>query len=57
MPFMEPAFYLHLQISFQTTEEHWLIPTAEVSLTNIVRESILDEDQLPMRFVAHTPLL
>lgn len=41
--------------AFQTTEEHWLIPTAEVSLTNIVRESILDEDQLPMRFVAHTP--
>jgi seryl-tRNA synthetase len=33
----------------------WLIPTAEVPLTNLVRESILDEDQLPMRFTACTP--
>ncbi len=33
----------------------WLIPTAEVSLTNLVRESILDEDQLPMRLTASTP--
>jgi seryl-tRNA synthetase len=33
----------------------WLIPTAEVSLTNIVRESILDEAQLPMRMTACTP--
>ena len=33
----------------------WLIPTAEVSLTNLVREQILDEDKLPMRFTAWTP--
>ncbi len=33
----------------------WLIPTAEVSLTNLVRESILDEDALPKRFTAATP--
>ena len=33
---------------------HWLIPTAEVPLTNIVRESILDEKQLPLRFTAGT---
>ncbi len=33
----------------------WLIPTAEVPLTNLVRESILDEDQLPMRMTACTP--
>jgi seryl-tRNA synthetase len=33
----------------------WLIPTAEVSLTNIVRDSILDEAQLPMRMTAWTP--
>lgn len=33
----------------------WLIPTAEVSLTNLVRESILDEKQLPMRLTALTP--
>jgi seryl-tRNA synthetase len=32
----------------------WLIPTAEVPLTNIVRESILDEKQLPMRLTAGT---
>jgi seryl-tRNA synthetase len=40
---------------FQTTNDYWLIPTAEVALTNLVREEILDEDQLPMRFTAHTP--
>jgi len=33
----------------------YLIPTAEVSLTNIVRESIVDPDTLPMRMTAHTP--
>ena len=37
------------------TEEHFLIPTAEVSLTNTVRESIVDEDSLPRRMTAHTP--
>jgi seryl-tRNA synthetase len=40
---------------FQTKNEFWLIPTAEVSLTNLVRESTLDEDQLPMRLTAWTP--
>ena len=33
----------------------WLIPTAEVSLTNLVRESIVDEAELPLRFTAGTP--
>ena len=33
----------------------WLIPTAEVSLTNYVREEILDEAQFPLRFTAYTP--
>src|SRR3984885_12088444 len=33
----------------------WLIPTAEVSLTNLVRESIVDEVNLPMRLTACTP--
>ncbi|KQT07921.1 serine--tRNA ligase [Methylobacterium sp. Leaf399] len=33
----------------------WLIPTAEVPLTNLVRESILTEDELPLRFTALTP--
>jgi seryl-tRNA synthetase len=36
-------------------EDRWLIPTAEVPLTNLVRESIVDEAQLPMRYTACTP--
>jgi seryl-tRNA synthetase len=40
---------------FRTTTDLWLIPTAEVSLTNLVREEILNEDQLPLRFTAGTP--
>jgi seryl-tRNA synthetase len=36
-------------------DRHWLIPTAEVPLTNLVRESILDDKQLPMRLTALTP--
>jgi seryl-tRNA synthetase len=40
---------------FRTTNDFWLIPTAEVPLTNLVRESIVDEDKLPMRFAACTP--
>jgi len=38
-----------------TPDRRWLIPTAEVPLTNLVRESILDEAQLPMRLTACTP--
>jgi seryl-tRNA synthetase len=40
---------------FGTTNGYWLIPTAEVSLTNQVREQILDESALPLRFTAWTP--
>lgn len=36
-------------------DNHWLIPTAEVPLTNMVRESILNEKELPLRFTAYTP--
>jgi len=36
-------------------ENFYLIPTAEVPVTNIVRDSILSEEQLPQKFVAHTP--
>jgi len=39
---------------FRTTGDHWLIPTAEVPLTNMVSDSILEEVNLPIRFVAHT---
>jgi seryl-tRNA synthetase len=38
-----------------TIEEFWLIPTAEVPLTNLVREEILDEPDLPIRLTACTP--
>ena len=39
---------------YRTTDGFWLIPTAEVSLTNLVRESILSEDELPIRYTAWT---
>lgn len=39
---------------FQTTEGRWMIPTAEVSLTNLVREQILSDVELPLRFTALT---
>ncbi len=39
----------------QAHTRRWLIPTAEVPLTNLVRESILDEKELPLRFTALTP--
>jgi len=37
-----------------TREDLWLIPTAEVPMTNLVRESIVDEKMLPLRFTAGT---
>ncbi len=40
---------------FKTTNGYWLIPTAEVSLTNIVADAILDEETLPRRYTAWTP--
>jgi seryl-tRNA synthetase len=41
--------------TIQNPDRLWLIPTAEVPLTNLVRESIIDETQLPMRLTACTP--
>jgi seryl-tRNA synthetase len=40
---------------FRTTTGHWLIPTAEVALTNLVASEILDAEQLPLRYTAYTP--
>ena len=40
---------------FRTTDGRWLIPTAEVSLTNIVRDQILPGEALPLRFCGLTP--
>ena len=41
--------------SFETTDGLWLIATSEISLTNLVREQILDAGQLPIRMTGHTP--
>ena len=40
---------------FLTTNDYWLIPTAEVPLTNLVRERVVDEAELPLRVTAWTP--
>ncbi len=55
-----PKEYAHaIEMAHQeqraTERRLWLIPTAEVPLTNLVRESIIDETQLPMRVTACTP--
>ncbi|MCF8468165.1 MAG: serine--tRNA ligase [Sneathiella sp.] len=39
---------------YKSGEDHYMIPTAEVPLTNLVRDSILEESELPKRFTAHT---
>lgn len=39
---------------FKTTTDHWLIPTSEVSLTNIVAQNIVEEEYLPRRYTAFT---
>jgi len=41
--------------AFETTDGRWLIPTSEVSLTNLVRESIISEEELPLRFTSLSP--
>jgi seryl-tRNA synthetase len=40
---------------FRTTDDRWLISTAEVALTNLVREQITAEEELPLRLTALTP--
>ena len=40
---------------FKTDEGRWMIPTAEVPLTNMVAGEILDEEDLPLRYTARTP--
>ena len=62
--FFEDQFAAYTPSALQTSkfekgigdpERYWLIPTAEVSLTNLVREQILDGEKLPFRFTAFTP--
>ena len=43
------------QESFTTTDNRWLIPTAEVPLVNLVSKEIIAKQQLPLRFAAYTP--
>ena len=40
---------------FHTENGFWLIPTSEVSLTNLVNDTVLDEKQLPLRYTAWSP--
>jgi seryl-tRNA synthetase len=40
---------------FRTTDGRWLIPTAEVTLTNLVSAETLEQEKLPLRFTALTP--
>lgn len=40
---------------FQTNTGHWLLPTSEVALTNLVAEEILNGHELPLRFTSYTP--
>ena len=49
----EPTSFGGLEVD-RLLKEFWLIPTAEVPLTNLVRESIVDEKTLPLRFTAGT---
>ncbi len=60
----ETAAVSNLKIGLKNLDDHlarvsefrrWLIPTAEVPLTNLVRDQILDGARLPLRFTAHTP--
>ncbi len=43
------------QFHLEDARDFYLIPTAEVPLTNIVKDCIVEEGDLPMKFVAHTP--
>lgn len=47
-----PKFY---EDSFVTTNDLWLIPTSEVTLVNMVSDSIVSESSLPLRYTAFTP--
>jgi seryl-tRNA synthetase len=57
--FAEDLFHCDDKGSYQPgiyqESDHWLIPTAEVPVTNIFRDETLDESQLPISFCAYTP--
>jgi len=52
---VSPMFQQSVDLLEMISTRKWLIPTAEVPLTNLVRESVVDEAQLPMRLTACTP--
>ena len=53
LPKFEPDQF---EIKFENSDQRkFLIPTAEVVLTNLVRKSLINRDQLPLRYVASTP--
>lgn len=53
--FADDQFAVYKGASTEEQDRFWLVPTAEVPLTNLVRESILSEEELPKRFTAFTP--
>jgi seryl-tRNA synthetase len=57
--FAEDLFHCDDKGAYQTGEfqesDHWLIPTAEVPVTNLFRDETLDESQLPISYCAYTP--
>lgn len=53
--FKDDQFSVYAGPAEADASNFWLIPTAEVPLTNLVRESILDEKELPLRLTALTP--
>ncbi len=53
--FKDDQFSVYAGPAQADASNYWLIPTAEVPLTNLVRESILDEKELPLRLTALTP--
>ncbi len=57
--FAEDLFHCDDKGTYQTgvyqDNDHWLIPTAEVPVTNLYRDEILEEAQLPISFCAYTP--
>jgi seryl-tRNA synthetase len=53
--FEEDLFKTYLHGEEGDAKSLYLIPTAEVPVTNLVRDSIIDENDLPIKYVAHTP--
>jgi seryl-tRNA synthetase len=53
--FFDDQFAAYSASRMEEGDRYWLIPTAEVPLTNVVRESIIDEGGLPLRLTACTP--